>query len=280
MSGLLSASHTTWRGAGIRRSPVISMQILPLAACGGRYWQGRRLATEPSRAGPGAANCPVADDLNVLRPRAVPGVPGRFGANGVFCRTAADQAAGSADTGQSYLPAPDNYSLTTNTYNGIRLALLLSLLLGQGVPQVISSVSGQNVYSAQYTAYRRPSMPDNNQDGGWGSTNRAFKSSGMGGPGGIGGGGPALRAGGADTPPRRSYGARGHQGVSGGRHDPRQAKLGGQGASVSAHRTPQGPLPDTGGGGPGGRSSQPVAGSAAVSISLGGHAPRHNIRLQ
>ncbi|MFL5253674.1 MAG: hypothetical protein ACJ8AI_12400 [Rhodopila sp.] len=123
----------------------------------------------------------------MLRPRAVPGVPGRFGANGVFCRTAADQAAGSADTGQSYLPAPDNYSLTTNTYNGIRLALLLSLLLGQGVPQVISSVSGQNVYSAQYTTYRRPSMPDNNQDGGWGSTNRVFGSSGMSGSGGIGG---------------------------------------------------------------------------------------------
>src|SRR5947209_6818275 len=54
-SGLLSASHTTWRGAGIRRSPVISMQILPLAACGGRYWQGCVLATEPLQPRPDAA---------------------------------------------------------------------------------------------------------------------------------------------------------------------------------------------------------------------------------
>jgi hypothetical protein len=53
---------------------------------------------------------------------------------------------------------------------------------------VIGSVTGQNVYSAQYAAYRRPPVQANDQDGGWGSTNGASGSLGTGGPRGIGGG--------------------------------------------------------------------------------------------
>src|SRR3954466_10064492 len=44
-SGSFSAFHTIWRGAGMRRSPVISIQHTPVAR-GGRYLQGAAHATD------------------------------------------------------------------------------------------------------------------------------------------------------------------------------------------------------------------------------------------
>src|SRR5579871_6118783 len=41
----LSACHTAWRGASMRRSPVMSIGANP-ALRGGRYWQGPAHATE------------------------------------------------------------------------------------------------------------------------------------------------------------------------------------------------------------------------------------------
>src|SRR3954467_6056772 len=43
--------------------------------------------------------------------------------------------------------------------------------MSQGVREVIGSVTGQNVYLAQYAAYQRPSVQDNDRIGGRGSIN-------------------------------------------------------------------------------------------------------------
>src|ERR1700733_2279034 len=63
-SGSLSACHTTLRGAAMRRSPVMSIRLVPVVRAG-RYLQGGGHATK--RAGPGVG-LPVPRDARLDRP--------------------------------------------------------------------------------------------------------------------------------------------------------------------------------------------------------------------